>query len=159
MSDIDFTHVEAAAADWHEAKQVAKEARARLVELVTATRREGASLGDLASVLGISRERVRQMTGDPDDRLDPRATIEVHCEKCDAAPGEECMDCEKARGAWSFHIERSHRRQLVQEGKITELLEGEAEAMLAGLDRKSQTQINAETFAKMSERRWSPPPV
>lgn len=99
---------------WKEAKADADRARDVLADVLRMERDNGQSLSDLASRLGISRERVRKLTGDPDDRRSQDSDIDVRCPRCDAAPNEIC---EGKKVAWRVHLERSHRRFRIQEGK------------------------------------------
>ena len=117
-----------AAARWREAKQRAKDLRDELSEAVRADRAEGASLNDLATVLGVSREAVRKMTGDPDDRMDFDSTRDVRCPRCGAGPGEKCI---KPRG-W-FHAERHDRRIAAHRGQLDDLSDDEMTAMAGKL--------------------------
>lgn len=142
-----YEHVEAASERWKQAKDATREARAELVEAVTAARSQGASLGDLADVLGISRERVRQMTGDHDDRIPIESVNDVGCPKCGAEPGERC----KARpGTWA-HMERYGRRQEAHKG-TADFTEAESGALLARLTAPTTADRNRQVMADYANR-------
>lgn len=112
-------HVAEATARWRDAQEQVKTTRAALTEAVRAARAQGATLNDLSKIVGVSRERVRQMTGDVvDERQGYVAARDVRCPKCGASVGEMCVDLRGRPKAVSNHIERYHRLLRANDGEI-----------------------------------------
>lgn len=113
---------------WKAAKQRADLAREELATALLRERDEGASLSDLAARLGISRERVRKLTGDPDDRITYREVRQVSCPRCGAPPLELCRKTNSLN-----HAERYARRDAAAAGSLDDLTGAEMDAMAGGL--------------------------